>query len=432
MAHKGETGVYGVIDKLNGKLITAGTKKECDDYKNSIAAREAIRESYDIIIEVLRKYIDTDDKYYSLIALWIIGTYFYKEFNSYPYLFFNAMRGSGKSRTLNLVTMLSKDGQVMASPTEAVLFRTTGVLGIDEFERVGSKDKAAVRELLNACYKKGIKIFRMKKKKILGQEEQVVDEFEPYRPIIMANIWGMDEVLSDRCITIILEKSDKPAIIMITEDFQENNYINKIKDSLVKCSLCSVVMKKNIYTLWNDYILERYKTTLTTYNTYNTYTTQTTQEEETTTKKIIKTIILDELFNKIHDSGIKGRNLELFLPIFFIADIINDKILDKIIETAKDITFEKTHEEEIESKDVMVFDFVSRLEPTSEYTQIKQLTMDFRNFIDVSGDWLNTKWFGRALTRLKLIIDKRRTSVGISVVLDVKKATEKFKMFKRE
>ena len=43
----------------------------------------------------------------------------------------------------------------------------------------------------------------MKKKKTIEGEQQVVEEFEPYRPIIMANIWGMDEVLGERCIQLI-------------------------------------------------------------------------------------------------------------------------------------------------------------------------------------------------------------------------------------
>ena len=56
------------------------------------------------------------------------------------------------------VCKLAKDGNVMASPTEAVLFRTNGTLGIDEFEGVANKDKSSIRELLNGAYKKGIKI----------------------------------------------------------------------------------------------------------------------------------------------------------------------------------------------------------------------------------------------------------------------------------
>ena len=120
--------------------------------------KEKLLECYETIKKILKHYLDMNEDYYSLIAIWILGTYWHNDFSSYPYLYFNAMRGSGKSRALKLITRLSKDGQVMASPTEAVLFRTNGTIGIDEFEGVANKDKNSVRELLNGAYKKGIKM----------------------------------------------------------------------------------------------------------------------------------------------------------------------------------------------------------------------------------------------------------------------------------
>ena len=209
---------------------------------------EMLKEQYENIKTILKTYIDLKPEYYSIIALWIIGTYLHDEFESFPYLFFNAMRGSGKSRTLRLVCHLAKDGNVMASPTEAVLFRLTGTIGIDEFEGVGSKDRNALRELLNAGYKKGLKILRMKKKKTIDGEEQCVEEFEAYRPIVMSNIWGMEEVLADRCISLVLEKSDNKNITRMIENFSNNDKINKISGlNELKCSFCSVVRIKNIY-----------------------------------------------------------------------------------------------------------------------------------------------------------------------------------------
>ena len=116
------------------------------------------------------------------------------------------MRGSGKTRILKLIASMSKNGEVLGSLSEAVLFRTAKgrTICIDEFEKVGSHENQALRELLNAAYKKGQKIKRMKK----AGDEYVVEEFDIYTPICMANIWGMDEVLGDRCITIVLEKSN--------------------------------------------------------------------------------------------------------------------------------------------------------------------------------------------------------------------------------
>jgi len=390
--------------------------------------KEKIRSFYYKIIDILKKYIELKEEYYPLVSLWIIGSYHHDRFNSYPYLFLNAMRGSGKSRALKLITTLSKDGQVMASPTEAVLFRTKGTLAIDEFEGVSSKEKSAIRELLNASYKKGTFIMRMKKKKTIGGEEMVVEKFETYRPILIANIWGMDEVLGDRCIQLILEKSNNPIVTKLIEDFQENNYIQELVKSLCECSLCSVVSLKNIYKEWNNYIINKYsnqETTLTTL-TYNTNkTTITTQTTST-----INDIKMMGLFNKIEESGIQGRNLELFLPLFFLAMELDDLILKETIETASKITKDKTHEEEMESSDVMVYDFISKKYSDLTFHSVKMLTDEFKQFINESEEWLNSKWFGRALKRLNLVVDKRRTHQGIEVILNIPKAKEKIRMFR--
>lgn len=422
MTRISDTAVYGVIDKITGKLVGhVGSKEDCDNEINARVAREGIREAYDLVTEVLEDYVDMNKDYYTIISLWIIGTYLHHEFESFPYLFLNAMRGSAKTRTLKLICAVAKDGNLLTSPTEAVLFRMNGTLGLDEFEGVASKDKQAVRELLNASYKKGIKVYRMKKKKVLGQEEQVVEEFEPYRPIAMANIWGMEEVLGDRCISLTLEKSDDPLKTRLIEDFQTNEKIKKVKDLLNRCRLCRDVMKKNIYQKWNLYLFQRHKTTLTTLNTHTTQTTQTTPLHRD----------FNKLFNKIHDSEIKGRNLELFMPLLLVASIINDTMLKDTIEIATKLTKERKHEEEIESRDVMLIDYISQQEQSFDFIQVKEITAGFKNFCDEDGEWLNSKWVGRALKRLNLIIDKKRTGLkGREVILNTTKAKEKLKMFR--
>jgi len=375
---------------------------------------------YEEIIFVLKKFCDIKEEYYSLVAMWIIGTYIHDEFETFPYLFFNAMRGSGKSRMLKLISVLSHKGELLGSMSEAALFRTAKgrTLCIDEFEKVGSNEKQGLRELLNAAYKKGSLIKRMKKVK----EEYVEEVFEVYSSIAMANIWGMEEVLSDRCITIIIERSGRPEITKLMENFERDPQIKKIKDGLyeLQCSLCNVVTSKNIEKEWNNYILEKYTTTLHTYTTQTTHNIHTTLNQDSL-----------DLFNKMDDAGIDGRNLELSFPIFTIASLLNS--FDSILETLKEIMTEKKLEDVVESKDVQVFDFVSQQEPISNFVSITKVTNLFRDFIGVEAkedDWINPRWMGRALKRLALTKEKVRKSKGIEVILDVYKAQEKIKMFK--
>jgi hypothetical protein len=381
---------------------------------------------YENIIQVLKEYTDLKQEYYPIISVWIIGTYLHNSFNTYPYLFINAMRGSGKTRLLRLIASMSSNGKVLLSPTEAVMFRIPkgNTICIDEFEGMMRKENAGLREMLNACYKKGTTVFRMKQRKNLFGTEQVVEEFEPYKPICMANIWGIEEVLGDRCIPIIIEKSAQNDIMRYIEDFENKPMINDIKCRLsnILVQLCSSVDIIGGIEKWNLYVKQKYST-LDTYTTQTTQTTQTTLQEKDL-----------EIFNKIDSAGIKGRNLELFFPLMNIASFIGEEVLEIIVNLAKDLDSAKKKEEMMESKDVSLIDFISQQNTEIGYKSIRNLTITFRNFLgnveDSDDKWINERWLGKALSRLNLYTDKRRVASGIEVILNIEKAKEKLKIFK--
>lgn len=385
--------------------------------------KQKLNENYLTIIDVLREFIDMREDYYPLIATWIIGTYIYEEFETYPYLFLNAMRGSGKTRTLKLISRLANNGEILSSIREAVLFRTAKgrTICIDEFEGLMGKENQALRELLNAAYKKGNKVKRMKKVK----EDYEVEEFEVYTPICMANIWGMEEVLGDRCIQLILEKSNDPIKTKLIENFDRDKRILAIKANFkaIQCSLCSVVTEKNMHLDWNNYLLGKRETTLNTHTTTTTTTTQTTQ---LTTKR-------RDFFDKIINSEIQGRNLEVALPLLTIAYILGNKHFENLLKIVIEIVEERKLEEMTESKDVQLIDYVSQVDSLGNFIAVAKITHEFRDYLNLSEKeeyWLNSKWLGRALKRLALTKKKRRTHRGIEVILDVDKAKEKLKIFK--
>lgn len=376
-------------------------------------SKKDLLEVYRTIIDVLKEYCDINEKYYPLISLWIVGTYFQQDFPTYPYLFFNAMKGSGKSRTVRLITYLSKEGSMLNSLTEAVLFRTTGTLGIDEFEGLTRKGNEALRELLNSAYKKGIKVKRMKKMRTLEGETQVVEEFNVYRPILMCNINGMDDVLGDRCVQIILERSANQKITKKMEIYDIDTRIQKIKVfPFEACRLCRVDVVSDMYIGWNTYI----DNNIDTNNTIPNNDTNSINENL-------------KLYQKINETGINGRNLELAFPLFIMASWIDKEVLEEILNVFKDIIDEKRKEDAVESLDVSLIDFVSQ-ELENQWIPIKQVFIKFSEFTQVHEDWFNEKWMGRALKRLGLILDKKRMNYGRLVVLNISKAQEKIKMFK--
>lgn len=391
---------------------------------------EILNNCYNGIDFILRQYIDLKEEYYSIISLWIIGTYVHDSFNTFPFLFINAMRGSGKTRLLKLISALSKDGDIQANISEAVLFRTAKgrTILLDEMESIGNKEKGLLRELLNAGYKKGIKVKRMHKgKNEDGEEEMQVKEFDLYTPIAIANINGIDDVLADRCIQLILEKSTKRQINKLIEDFEDNTLILEIKRTLlnIQCSMCSVVSKKNIIKGWNYYIKQAYlqTTTLNTHTTYLTHTTHTTY---------IPTIEEEVIFEKIDSLGIDSRNLELFFPLFVIARVLDITTFEDILHTAKEMVEEKKGDEVTESKDVMFYTFLALSSPldwNGRYVIVNEVASQFRLHIHEEGDQITSNWVGKALKRLGLIIDKRRLSKGVEVKINFDKARQKAMIF---
>jgi hypothetical protein len=238
----------------------------------------------------------------------------------------------------------------------------------------------------------------------------------------------MEEVLGDRCIDVVMEKSGNKVITRKVESFDTDPLLIKTKELLIKanlsqvwCSLCSVVTEKNIYRDWNEYITI---TTLTTLYTLTPLTTPSTLNNTNYTKDIKQ-----DLFKKIYDTGIDGRSLELTFPLLLIAAEMN--MLDEAIKIFSKKIKDKREEDVMESKDVLLYSFISKQTPTELY-KVKELTNLFRQQIELDikeDDWLNARWMGRALKRLNLIIDKRRMGEGVEVTLNIEKAKEKIKMF---
>ena len=67
------------------------TKK---DMEIILSKDEGLARYFAKIKAIIEEYMDMDEEFYTLVSLWIVGTYFHKQFPSYPYLFFNSLKGS--------------------------------------------------------------------------------------------------------------------------------------------------------------------------------------------------------------------------------------------------------------------------------------------------------------------------------------------------
>lgn len=217
-----------------GKLRNRWSTYSIKRYLNKIPSLVDFPSIFNEIKAILKYYMDLQDENdYNLIALWIIGTYFHPMFNSYPYLFFNAVKRSGKTKLMTIISLLAFNARLNLDPTSATTFRLVNdnrcTLLFDEAETITSKDKKALRLLLNSGYKQGGTVARAQEGRRTGAF--YVKEYNMYGPKCIANISGIEDVLEDRCITLIMKRTRNRIIANREIDLADPKW-QEIRDKL--------------------------------------------------------------------------------------------------------------------------------------------------------------------------------------------------------
>lgn len=157
-----------------------------------------------ILLQVFRDYVELDeDPPYAILALWTLLTYFFPTLPSFPRLNLHGEKGSGKSKTLKLTGALAHNGLWRTAPRAAPLFRLIEALRptlcLDELEHLDREDRGDIAAILNAGYQAGGAVDRC------DPVTFNVRPFAVYAPVALAGIKGLNAVLADRCITIIMQ-----------------------------------------------------------------------------------------------------------------------------------------------------------------------------------------------------------------------------------
>ena len=164
-------------------------------------------EVFELIRTMLHKYIELpDDGFYTLYALWSMGTYLFQTFESFPYLGFTGMQGSGKSKMLRILAYIAFNAQQVVNISEASLFRDIesmrSTMIIDESEELNDrKNKPALMAILNCGYSRGLSVSRQEKDSKGGFATR---QFNVYSPKALGNIAGFQSVLNSRMIGIAM------------------------------------------------------------------------------------------------------------------------------------------------------------------------------------------------------------------------------------
>lgn len=178
-----------------------------------------LADAYQGILRLLETHIELESyEYLEVLSLWILGTYMHRYFSAYPYIHLNGHAGTGKTKTLMLISLLAFNGRMSTETTAAALVRLThdnqSTLCMDEVEKLrNAKDEASqtVLAILNAGYKKGASVSKMEPGK--NGKSWDLKEFDPFCPKVLAGIRSLDQTLASRCIPVVLIRSANPDIV---------------------------------------------------------------------------------------------------------------------------------------------------------------------------------------------------------------------------
>lgn len=147
----------------------------------------------------------------TLMAVWVVGSYFHRIFTTYPYIHLRGEMESGKTKTLKLTAALSFNGELTVNSTPAYVTRSVhsnhSTCCVDEAERLSRRDEDAqtVISLFNAGYCKGTYVGKAESRGVEQRWEPV--RFEAYSPKMFASIKSLAPVLHSRCIPITMVRS---------------------------------------------------------------------------------------------------------------------------------------------------------------------------------------------------------------------------------
>ncbi|MCK4816602.1 DUF3631 domain-containing protein, partial [bacterium] len=193
-----------------------------------------ISELYESIYSYIKRFVYfPEESYLHYIALWVMGTYLYMIFRYYPYVWLNAEKGSGKTLLMEIVSPIAFNGELMTSPTEAVIFRDVSynqvTMFIDEVEQLRKRDKevyGSIISLLNAGFNKSGHVKRAEGN---GKGSFAVKRYLAYSRKMFAGINDIDDVLRDRTIKIPLLRKKENELV---ERYKETEEIKRIQQSI--------------------------------------------------------------------------------------------------------------------------------------------------------------------------------------------------------
>jgi hypothetical protein len=312
------------------------------------------------------EFIEFEDSIvYDFLTLWTIGTYFFHLFQSFPYLYIGGIKQTGKTKLLTLLERLCFNAKFSTDMSTASLFRSIEAfrctLLLDETENLANPERnLTMRSLILSGNKKGGIVHRT------NPNTLQVEYFEVYSPKAFANIKGIEDVLEDRCITLIMKRGKRREII----------------NKEIPLSLeCWAELRDRLYLFYLEYA-----------NEVTELSGDTALQERGALEKL------------------SARELEIWRPILLLALFFEkyfDGLFDKILEFAIRKAEEKRVENLTETLDIILVRTLLSIVEDDGFYKVSDIRSAMAEYFDEPQKWLTSKWVGNALRRLGFT-EKRR------------------------
>jgi Protein of unknown function (DUF3631) len=143
------------------------------------------------------------------VTLWIAHAHAVQAFESTPRLaIISAEKGSGKTRTLEILELLVPNPEMTANMSTAVMFRTIDKLHptvmFDEIDTIfgpkASDDHEDLRGLINAGHRKGATVMRCD-----GPKNEV-KRFKVFAAVVLAGLGELPDTIADRSVIVRMKR----------------------------------------------------------------------------------------------------------------------------------------------------------------------------------------------------------------------------------
>lgn len=319
-------------------------------------ALEILRQLFKEIRSIYARYVEfVDYGAYDFFPCWIIGTYIFDWFESFPYVYLHAPKRSGKTKALSLTSKLASNSIFSVNVSQASLYRVieerNPTLFIDEADYLSSEEKAELYKILNAGYKKGAVVLRCDS---AGKKIELKD-WHVYCPKMLASVEELKEQFIDRCITFNLLRSRN----------------KEIANSIIRENIDDKGIK---WEIWRSGI----------------------REQIPKIKELISQNF-EELDSDERMEKIIGRDRELWLPILAIAKTLGSEIYANLINLALD-KVEKTKEQEKESIEHGIINELLIIVKEDSWIFVRDVWVALKS--KQEWEWVNIRYIGKVMKRL--------------------------------